>query len=135
MAEFCEVMRQAARMCMLNAQAGCGGCPLNMEYGCKIMHGVLEYGGIDGERPEDVERIVMDWAAKHPELRYPTWKEWQDSMFPSSDSPIAPCAFASQESLRCESNDIRTCDECRDQHIPADIAEKLGIKPVGGKEE
>lgn len=131
MAEFCEVMRQAARMCMLNAQAGCGACPLNMEYGCKIMHGVLEYGGIDGERPEDVERVVMDWAAKNPEPRYPSWNEWWKREFPAADNAISPCTFGIRERFACFG---QGCETCRAQPIPADIAEKLGIKPMGGKE-
>ena len=131
MAEFTEVMRQAKRMCEAHGDT-CLECPVDNGDTCAFMRSPWN---LTEEEMAEVERIVMDWAAAHPEPRYPTWKEWQDANFPNSDSPIAPCAFASQEFLRCESNEITTCDECRAQPIPADIAEKLGIRPIGGSAE
>lgn len=73
---------------------------------------------------------VMDWAKAHPEPRYPTWKEWWRREFPNADTDIAPCMFGVRERFGCTSGN---CDKCRAQPIPADIAEKLGIKPIGGK--
>ena len=127
MAEFSEVIKQAKRMC--GACDYCKDCDLYVAGRCitQVHNGVIP-NLWDEKTYHYIERIVMDWAAKNPEPRYPTWLEWQDTNFPNADSPIAPCAFISQESLHCESNEIHTCDECRAQPIPADIAEKLGIK-------
>lgn len=71
----------------------------------------------------------MQWAAEHPEPVYPTWREWQHSMFPDADVRISPCEFGSMDRFKC---DDKTCTECMEQKIPADIAEKLGIKPKEG---
>lgn len=135
MAEFTEVMRQAKRMCKQYID-GCTGCPLvdNNER-C-----LLEVGNIDCVPQEfkldvlaEVERIVMDWAAAHPEPRYPTWKEWQDTNFPNNDALMRPCIFESEEYFNCKEGD--GCEKCMNKPIPADIAEKLGIKPIGGVED
>ena len=53
--------------------------------------------------PDAFEKIVMDWAEAHPEPVYPTWLEWLDN---------------NNRLLR--------------DRIPADIAEKLGIRPKEG---
>lgn len=131
MAEFCEAMRQAKRMCKQYID-GCTGCPLvNNNERC-----LLEVGNIDCVPQEfklDVlaegERIVMDWAAAHPEPRYPSWEEWWRREFPVAENSISPCTFGLRERFaRCDHG----CDTCRKQPIPADIAKKLGIKPIGG---
>ena len=54
------------------------------------------------KHPAVFERRVMDWAEAHPWTKYPTWAEWLRDM------------------------NIHGMDT-----IPADIAEKLGIKPKG----
>lgn len=58
------------------------------------------------DQTERFVRIVMVWAAEHPVI-YPTWDEW----------------LATQG--------VRSYDDL-DNHIPADIAEKLGIEPKEG---
>ena len=78
---------------------------------------------------EEVERRVMQWAAEHPEPVYPTWREWQHSMFPDAHKFIRPCEFGSRNRFEC---DKKICYECKKEPIPADIAEKLGIKPKEG---
>ena len=78
---------------------------------------------------EEVERRVMQWAAEHPEPVYPTWDEWQNSVFPDAEIDITPCTFGSRDRFNCSE---KTCDECMEQQIPAYIAEKLGIKPKEG---
>lgn len=68
----------------------------------------------------------MDWAAEHPETRYPTWKEWSDSTFPDAYVQIAPCAF-----MACPIIDKKCSkSECLNIPIPEDIAKKLGIQPI-----
>ena len=122
MAEFAEVMKQAKRMC-----AAHGGmcisrnCPLDNGEACRL---ATDQDGVDYS---DVERIIMAWAAEHPAQRYPTWNEWQKSTFPGADDDMLPCSFASRDDLQC---DTKECYACRTCPIPADIAAKLGIRPI-----
>ena len=53
------------------------------------------------EHPAKFEEQVMSWAAEHPEPVCPTWHEWLDSIG----------VYRLYE------------------HIPTDIAQKLGIEP------
>lgn len=123
MAEFAVVMRQAKRMCDAISGRRCHECPLWRQEteDCSL------YGANDGVDYADIERRVMAWAAEHPAQRYPTWSEWQHSMFPDASEKIEPCSFASVDKFGC---DGLLCEECREQPIPADIAEKLGIMPI-----
>ncbi len=78
---------------------------------------------------ETVEPVIMRCAKYHPEATYPTWDQWQRKMFPDHDwvdGTIFPCVFMSKERAKCDPDD---CEHCNKQRIPADIAEKLGIKP------
>ena len=122
MAEFVEVMRQAKRMCAAHG----GMCKIR---NCPMVDG--ETCRFDADRDDvdynEVERIIMAWAAEHPASRYPTWNEWQESTFPDAVEKMEPCCFASVDKFGC--NRI-LCQDCLEQPIPADIAEKLGIRPI-----
>lgn len=126
MAEFQEVMKQKVRMC--SAHADCNDCPIGR---CEEKKNKRLYcDAFISEYPDVAEHIIMIWASEHPEPVYPTWAEWQKSMFP--EGRICPKCFTSREKAHCDTFDH--CNECRKQRIPADIAEKLGIKPIeGGK--
>ena len=126
MAEFQEVMRQAERMCKAHDECEC--CPIKEEMDdlgekCPFC-GALDVAA--------VEQKIMGWVAENPEPRYPTWKEWQNKNFPNNDALMKPCIFESEEYFNC-SHEIG-CEKCMNKPIPADIAEKLGIKPIGGGE-
>lgn len=123
MSEFTDVMRQARRMC--KAQEDCESCPLwnTANFFCKL--DTTCYSDDSA-----IENIVMQWAAEHPEPSYPTWREWQNSTFKDAHTPIRPCEFGSKRRFKC---DGKTCYECKLEPIPADIAEKLGIKPKEAK--
>lgn len=123
MAEFAEVMRQVKRMCDAIVSTRCHECTLwRPETGsCSL------YGANDGVDYADMERRVMAWAAEHPAQRYPTWREWQHSMFPGAGDGMYPCSFLSYTECRCYGS---SCDECRERPIPADIAAKIGIMPI-----
>ena len=123
MSEFTDVMRQARRMC--KAQEDCESCPIwnPDKFFCKIDTACYSDDSV-------IESIIMQWAAKHPEPVYPTWREWQNSTFKDAHKHIAPCTFGSRDRFKCEG---KTCYVCMDQQIPADIAEKLGIKPKEAK--
>lgn len=125
MAQFTEVMRQVRRMCESFSDGHCSECPIGNANSLEC--GITVTSGMDCE---EVERRVMQWAAKHPEAAYPTWSEWQNRMFPDADVDICPCEFGSKDRLKCNE---KTCYQCIAEPIPADIAEKLGIKPKEAK--
>ena len=125
MSEFTEVMRQAKRMCKAFGDGHCSECPIGNANALEC--GITVTSGMDCK---DVERRVMQWAAKHPEPVYHTWDEWQDSVFPDAEIDITPCTFGSRDRLNCFLE--KKCSTCKEQQIPADIAEKLGIKPKEG---
>ena len=110
MAEFQEVMRQFGRMC---AEAGCSSCPLydrdGTTDGCSMAKFI--------NKPKIIEDEVMEWVAVHPEPVYPTWMEWL------TDVLAIPKAAIWDESL---------VYDALQEHITADIAEKLGIEPKEG---
>lgn len=133
MAEFQEVCRQALRMAKENARDG-----LPVKY-------VGLYVTTDGEvpaehnrvavTPEKIERGIMEWAAAHPEPVYPSWNEAWKRLFPDSarsvmfttDASPCPKYFLSPDRVKCM---VPDCRDCTGLPIPADIAEKLGIKPI-----
>lgn len=107
MAEFSEVVRQYIRMCRLSA---CDECVLRDMDGrsCSVLTHV---------NPEEFERRVMEWANTHPEPVYPTWAEWLIGVGVLERTRLAygGCDITSKVL----------------EPIPANIAEKLGIKPKG----
>lgn len=125
MAEFTEVMRQAQRLCAAHIDGDCALCPLfGVLTGCK--------GNVcNACDTKEIQNIVFNWAAEHPEPVYPTWREWQNANFPNADSIIHPCVFESEEYFNCVNKN--SCECCENERIPADIAEKLGVKPIDNK--
>ena len=125
MAQFSEVMQQAKRMCEAFRDGHCSKCPIG--YADALECGIMATSEMDCE---EVERRVMQWAAEHPEPVYPTWREWQKITFPDAGRYIMPCEFESKNRFKCKE---KTCYQCISEPIPADIAEKLGIKPKEAK--
>ena len=126
MAEFMEVMRTARRMCI--SMGNCEeNCPLHDTFSeCSWLH----------NSPEDInendlvkcEAAIMKWGEEHPETRYPTWREWQQEHFPDAAGWMRPCNFISFQDAGCMNH--TSCQRCAEWHIPADIAQKLGIQPI-----
>ena len=125
MSEFTDVMEQAKRMCKAFGDGHCSECPIGNSNALEC--GITVTSEMDCK---EVERRVMQWAAEHQEPVYPTWTEWQNSTFPDADRDICPCEFGRSDRFNC---DDKTCAECLLEQIPADIAEKLGIKPKEAK--
>lgn len=127
MAQFVEFMKQARRMCNMQKDT-CKDCPVGTMEGRICRLNVIEISEDDVE----VERIVMDWAAEHPEPVYPSLEEAWNALFPDAYDKRVPCLryFLPNDKYvkLCKKNNGRCC-ECRHQPIPAEIAEKLGIKP------
>ena len=136
MAEFQEIMKHIQRFC--GSQIKCESCPVwHREDMCCKVENVFCDGELSDDLPE-IEHIVMDWAEKNPEPRLPTWGEWQKRIAPNAQSCIHPCEFMSADELKKaygKNPCYLTCMDCLDRTIPADIAEKLGIKPIGGDED
>lgn len=129
MAEFSEVMKQAGRMC---ASVSCNNCilPRRSDEMCILEDAPVKH---TDEEIAEIEAKIMKWAAEHPELRYPTWQEWYSTNFPDFEDYITPCNFMPMQKVealmgkRCV--DLR-CRQCIKLPIPADIARKLGVKPI-----
>lgn len=103
MAEFSEVMRQWRRMCKHSDCESCEIIDKHSVHPCdKSMDELSE------DDLQQIEHIVMEWAAEHLEQVYPTWGTWLTEKF---------------------GYDLRGIIY---DHIPADIAEKLGIEPKEG---
>lgn len=111
MAEFTEVCRQAIRYAKANS--GLFRTAERVEVFISTSGEAVRCS--DGKwavTPEEAEADIMQWAADHPEPRYPTWKEWQDTTFPNNDALMRPCIFESEEYFDC-----------------------MGIKPIGGDDD
>lgn len=130
MFEFTEVMRQAKRMCAANGgMCSARNCPLDNGETCRLLP---DY---DGEDYNELERIIMNWAKEHPEPVYPSWEEGWRQLFPEADIRHTPCPEVFGDKYRCDwchdDNDSSdNCDECLERPMPAEVAEKLGIKPI-----
>ena len=134
MAEFSVVMRQARRMCA--TFENCGRCRLvSRRMECPI-EGMPQKWPTEPEILAEIEHIVMDWAEKNPEPRYPTWIEWWDENFSSKGRRmLTPCSFVPPAELGCSigmDDCMNAPYKCWHTPIPADVAEKLGVKPIGG---
>ena len=103
--EFKEVMRQWQRMCK-SMQEKNMSCKEDCQLGHNPTCGELEYASL--EEINNAETVIMKWAAEHPEPVYPTWREYIEDY-----------------------TGIMMIDVI-DDHIPADIAQKLGIEPKEG---
>ena len=120
MAEFSEVMRQWKRMCNYyteradDDQDACAICKFEGDgSNCLAVY--------EDSEPDtaEVERVVMSWAAEHPEPVYPSWYAWLANM------NVVPIELPPDEAILA--TDIGLLKK-----IPADIAQKLGIQPKEG---
>ena len=115
----------AVRMVGDRCTLGCAGCPAKAfwdENDICLIRLVSK-----AENCEEQIEGLKAWAKEHPAQRYPTWSEWQERMFPGAGDDMYPCSFLSYTECRCKGS---SCYECRERPIPADIAAKLGIKPI-----
>lgn len=129
MAEFQDVMKQAKRMC--EAQNDCEECPIGANLDCVCVIGDL----IEMMDAKKIESIVMDWAKKNPEPVYPTWTDGWKQVFPNGSGVPCPADLDLRYKPDGGCSLCASCEVCKDRPIPADLAEKLGIKPIGGSND
>lgn len=123
MSEFTEVMRQAKRMCAGGGgMCGASNCPLDNGEACRLLP------DHDGEDYNELERIIMDWAAEHPEPVYPSWEESWRQLFP--EAKCTPCPYNLGLKYMVPDCAHLACPDCKHRPMPAEVAEKLGIKPI-----
>lgn len=115
MAEFTEVMKQAARMCK---DLTCVNCSMWLE-----KEEVCGFKLPFNPDFEEVEKDVMEWAKQNPEPVYPSWRDGWKQFCPEAMAIPCPKAFG----VKCKDS---VCSYCLNQPMTAEVAEKLGIKPV-----
>ena len=125
MADFVQTMKDWRRMCkhysdesMKDGRHACVDmCPLGHNTAC---------GDIETATDRDIEDMakeVAKWAAEHPEPKYPTWKEWLEEQ-----RVVVHFDSVSEKGTKVKW-ELTNKSNC---HIPADIAQKLGIEPKEG---
>lgn len=124
MAEFVEVMKQARRLCAEQQEIECCvKCPMQGKGGCMVA------ADVENVDYEDAEQRIMQWAAEHPEPVYPSWDEAWKELFPQAKYIPCPELYFGVE---CCDHDDKFCVNCKSRPIPAEIADKLGIRPKEG---
>lgn len=105
---FQEVIRQKKRMCNSVLCCKCDIYRLCGEDLSKCQQFI-------NNNPKKAEEVIMSWAAEHPEPMYPTWFEY---------------LYAISNPDYFDLTEFYTW--MRHTHIPADLAQKLGIEPKEG---
>ena len=113
---FQEVMHQFDRMCWYYQRNGT--CPMD----CPIVGlNISQCRKVVFEGPVAAEKIIMSWAAKHPEPVYPTFGEWLEKQ--------GIIKLINGDRYEEDGRKVYILLESVENQIPADIAEKLGIEP------
>lgn len=121
MAEFKDVHRNMVRMCdaMRAEDNGCAPCPLD---------GICaKFITLSEDAIATIERVVTQWAAEHPEPVYPSWEEGWRQLFPNGIDTPCPSEYDAKYGHDCLK---LSCLNCKRRSMPAEVAEKLGIKPI-----
>lgn len=111
--------------CQPQCGKGCGKCPagrLRSENGVCLVRRIANVDNCE----EQIEGLKA-WAKEHPEPVYPSWDEAWKNLFTGAVKAPCPRAF-----FGCECMVDIGCAKCGSRPIPAEIAEKLGIKPKEG---
>ena len=122
MAEFAEVMKQWRRICDVCTCSNKGElinfpeCPIILEH-CGYPCDEIPQDWTE-EMTEQFEKIVMAWAAEHPEPVYPTWGEWLEDYMCAVEAPIDTPKSISAWMYQTP--------------ISEEMAQKLGIEPKEG---
>lgn len=118
MDSFKDFAEMVVRICK-HPDTDCRHCPLADDFGCT-------HGYIIADILEKKEEIAK-WLKEHREPVYPSWSDIWQEWFP--DAKSAPCPEI-YFGVKCCYADDKSCAVCKDKPIPAEIAKKLGIKPI-----
>lgn len=124
--DFAEGMRQWRRMCVEcsneDEYCACDRCPLKgiVDGSCG---GIYEEEFADVADFDKLAETVEKWAKEHPEPVYQTWKSWLKDM-----GVVETHVIPSKHPETSINPDVLTSKIY--EAIPANIAEKLGLKPV-----
>lgn len=113
--------------CQPQCGKGCDKCPaskLRSANGVCLIRRIAKVDNCE----EQIEGLRA-WAAEHPAPRYPTWREWYDAAFSDGSIFRRFCPSIFGDDYR-DCGTVGACDKCQDRPIPADIAAKLGIRPI-----
>ena len=116
----------AVRMVGDRCTLGCAGCPAKALWDKNdicLIRLVLK-----AENCEEQIEGLKAWAKEHPEPMYPSWQEAWLSLFPYAEE-LCPGKLFGED---CPEGML--CLECRERPMSKKVAEKLGIKQVGGGE-
>jgi hypothetical protein len=110
-AEFVTVMSEFMRLC--DSFKHCEDCPVNQAgFSCDC-----DNQGYSKTGAKELEHIIMKWASEHPEPVYPTWADYISALVIKD---ICTGKISGPETV---------LTYAMNTHIPADIAQKLGIEP------
>lgn len=136
MSEFVKTMRDWKRLCdKMDNKYGIGACT-----NCPLFSMGAKRSGCDAINTDWAANIDWDkfasivdaWAAENPEPVYPTWAEWlKEQDIVAVD--VRPLASSTTSGSSTYIQNVSTKPAFY-RPIPADIAEKLGLKPKGGDE-
>jgi hypothetical protein len=105
-------------MCLHYQNCGDSGCPLFDECGNIGSH------SSNAKQAMRIEKVVMSWAAEHPEPVYPTFGEWLEKQ--------GIVKLVNGDRYEKDGRKVYMLLESVENQIPADIAQKLGIEPKEG---
>ena len=116
MSDFVQTMKDWRRMCAAYSTDDddcCKGCPVldYRDHGCSA---IFEMDVVDWKK---YENAIAKWAAEHPEPVYPSWYDYLRSIGVLYDKHTA-----GGDATEIHWGNMMT-------PIPADIAQKLGVKP------
>lgn len=128
MAEFVQTMKEWRRMCdacQIEKGGACGCYPA----GCYATCSMKEIGkeadlACDNLYFERLEKTITEWAAEHPAPVYPTWGEWLEKQ--------GIAKLVNSDRYEEDGRKVYVLLESVEDQIPADIAEKIELKPKEG---
>lgn len=118
MADFAQAMKDWRRMCKFSSDTamddGRHGCVDMCPLGHNKVCGEIELA--TDREIEDAAKAIAQWAAEHPEPKFPTWREWLTEI----------------GAIHEDCSDYGVGSLLRQKSVPAGIAQKLGIEPKEG---
>lgn len=135
MTHFSQVMHDWKRMCdkmdKTHGEEACSYCPIfhtdTIAGCCDAIYEDLA-ANIDWDK---VASIVEAWATEHPEPVYPTWAEWLIEQGLAEHKTVFSHEYHA-DALYVTDFDT-ALNKAVHKPIPANIAEKLGLKPKEGE--